>query len=114
MRNLNCSASPQCVSPLYNWDAPTGCLAEAMQLHHKALEGKTIQYVNVMNLYPYICKYFKFHLGDLVNHVGDACKDMETCLPMIGLIKCFIVRPERLYHSVIAFRNNHKLMFFLC
>jgi len=31
-----------------------------MRLHYKATEGETIQYVDVMSLYPYICKYGKF------------------------------------------------------
>jgi len=31
-----------------------------MRLHYKALEGKNIQYVDVMSLYPYVCKDGKF------------------------------------------------------
>ena len=31
-----------------------------------------------------------------------------------GLIKCTIVPPERLYHPVLPFRANQKLMFSLC
>jgi hypothetical protein len=58
-----------------------------MRLHYKAREGKTIQYVDDMSLYPYICKYGKFPVGHSVVHVGDVCKDKEACLYKEGLIK---------------------------
>jgi len=54
-------------------------------------EGETIHYVDVMCLYPYICKYFKFYVGDPVIHVGDACKDKEASFRKEGLIKCSII-----------------------
>ena len=31
-----------------------------MRLNYKARDPETIHYVDVMILYPYICKYFKF------------------------------------------------------
>jgi hypothetical protein len=81
-----------------------------MRLHYKAREGETIEYVDVMSLYPYICKYGKFPVGHLVVQVGDACKDKEACLHKEGLIKCTIVPPERLYHPVLPLRANQNLM----
>jgi hypothetical protein len=81
-----------------------------MRLHYKAREGETIQYVDEMSLYLFICKYGKFPVGHPVVHVLDACKDKEACLCKEGLIKCTIVPPERLYHLVLPFRTNQKLM----
>jgi G:T-mismatch repair DNA endonuclease (very short patch repair protein) len=95
-----------CQSPLCTRDALYGGRAEAMRLHHKAREGETIQYMNVMSLYPYICKYFKFIVGHPVIHVGDSCKDKEACFRMDGLIKCSIVPPETLYHPVLPFPSQ--------
>jgi len=67
-----------------------------MRLHYKASDNyETIKYVDVMSLYPYICKYFKFPVGHPVIHAGDACRDIEVWLRMEGLIKCSIVPPER-------------------
>jgi len=43
----------------------------AVRLHYKVRENETIQYVDVMNLYPYICRYFKFPVGYPVIHVAD-------------------------------------------
>jgi len=85
-----------------------------MRLHYKARKIETIQYVDFMSLYPYICKYFKFPVGHPIIHVGDACKDIEACLRMDGLIKCSILPPEKLYHPVLPFSFNNKLMFCLC
>ena len=77
-------------SPLWNRNALYGGRTEAMRLHYKARENETIQ-----NVDPYISKYFKFPVGHQIIHVGDACKDIEACLRMDGLIKCSIVPPER-------------------
>ena len=103
-----------CKSPLCTRDALYGGRTEAMRLHYKAREGETIQYVDVMSLYPFVCKTGKFPVGHPVVHVGDACKDKEACLGKEGLIKCTFVPPERLYHPVLPFRANQKLMFSLC
>ena len=67
-------------SPLRTRDTLYGGRTEAMSLYRKARENKTIQYVDVMSLYPYICKYFNFPIGRPVIHVGDACRDIEACL----------------------------------
>ena len=66
---------------------------KAMVLHYTSREGKTIQNLDVMSLYPYICKYFKFPVGHPVIHVRDACKDKEAYLRKEVLIKCSIVPP---------------------
>jgi len=49
-----------------------------MRLYCKAQENETMQYVVIMSLCSYICKYFKFPVGHPVIHVGDACKDEEA------------------------------------
>jgi len=85
-----------------------------MCLNRKARENETIQNVDVMSLYPYIYKYFKFPVGHPVIHVGDACREIEACLSMEGLIRCSIVPPDKLNHPVILYRCNNKLMFCLC
>jgi len=85
-----------------------------MRLHNKSREIETIQYVDVMSLYHYISKYFKFPADHPVIPVGDLCKDKESCLRKEGLITCSIVPPGRLYYSVLPFRCNNKLIFSLC
>jgi len=72
-------------TPLRTRDALCGGRNEAMCLYRKARENETIQYVDVMSLYPYICK---FPISNPVIHVGDACRDIEPCSCMEGLIRC--------------------------
>jgi len=84
-----------------------------MRLHYKVQENGSIQYVDVMSLHPYICKYFKFPFGHPRIHVGDACKDTVAWLRMEGLILCTIVPPQKLYLPVLPFTCNKKLMFCL-
>ena len=103
-----------CKSPLCARDALYGGRTEAMRLHYKAREGETIQYVDVMSLYPHVCKNGDFPVSHPVVHVGDAFKDKEACLGKEVLMKCTIVPPESMYHPVLPFRANHKLMFSLC
>jgi len=86
-------------SPLSSRDALYGGRTEGMRLHYKVRENNTIQYVDVMRLHPYICKYFKFPIGHEDIYVGDLCKDMEAFLRMDWLIKCTIVPPGNLYQS---------------
>ena len=100
-------------SPLYTRDSLYGGWTEPMRLHYGIEEdAETIQYCDV-SLYPYICKYFKFPIGHPIIHVGDICKSINTCLQMEGLIKCTVVPPMELYHSVLPYRWN-KLLFCLC
>ena len=85
-----------------------------MRLHHKACDDESVQYVDVISLYPYICKYFKFPIGHPTIHVGDECMDKDAMLLKEVLIKCCILPPKRLYHPVLPFRCNDKLLFCLC
>jgi len=102
-------------SPLYTRDALYGGRTEAMPVHYKIQEdAETIQYYDVMSLYPYICKYFKFPVGHPIIHVGDICKSIYTCPQMEGLIKCTVVPPTDLYHPVLPYRANKKILFWLC
>jgi len=102
-------------APLITRDALYGGRTEAMRLHYKIRDGeKSVQYCDVMSLYPCICKHFKFPISHPIIHVGDACADKEACLKMYGLMKCTIVPPKDLYHPVLPFRHNKKLLFCLC
>ena len=38
----------------------------------------------------------------------------RDCLDMEGILKCKVLAPRRLYHPVLTYNNNSKLMFPLC
>ena len=102
-------------SPLHTRDAVFGGRTESMSLHYKIEENReTIQYCDIMSLYPYIGKYSKFPIGHPIIHVGDICKNIDACLQMEGLIKCTVVPPTDLFHPVLPYRWNKKLLFCLC
>jgi len=86
-----------------------------MRLHYKTKEGEeTVQFCDIMSLYPYIYKYFKFPIGHPIIHVGYTCAHIEACLKMEELMKCKIVPPTNLYHPVLPYRYDKKLLFCLC
>jgi len=72
--------------PLKTRDALYGGRTEAMRIYYKIREGESIQYCDIVSLYPYICKYFKFPVEHLVLHVGDAHQDKEAMLRKEGLM----------------------------
>ena len=59
-------------------------------------------------MYTYV--NFKFPIGHPVIHVGDACKDKEAALHKERLIKRLVLPPKGLYHSVLPYRCNNKLV----
>jgi len=96
-------------------DVLYGGRTEAMRFHYKIKEdAEPVQYCDIMRIYPYIWKYFKFPIGHPIIHVGDTCADIEACLKMEGLMKCKIVPPKDLYHPVLPYRCDKNLLFCLC
>ena len=67
-----------------------------------------------MNLYPYVCIYFKYPVGHTVIHVDDAYQNTEIMLRKEGLIKCCFLTPQRRYDLVLMFRCNESLLFSQC
>jgi len=69
--------------PMNTRDALYGGRTEAMRVHYKIREDvESVQYCDIMSLYPYICNYFKFPIGVPIIHVGDTCADIEAFLKM--------------------------------
>jgi hypothetical protein len=58
-----------------------------MRLQYKVTEEEAMQYVDVMFLYPYIFRYFKFPIGQPVIHVGDDCLDIQAMLQKEDFMK---------------------------
>jgi hypothetical protein len=85
-----------------------------MRLHYNIRGEETIQYVDVISMYAYVSKYIKFPIGHPTIQVGDACRDIDDMLQKEGVIKCLVLPPKRLYHPVLPFRCNGKLLFCPC
>ena len=100
------------VEPLKTRNALYGGRTEAMRLHHKINDNETIEYCDVMSLYPFICKTFKFPVGHPAIHVAP--QDAASILFKEGILKCKILPPSSLYHSVLPARINGRLIFCSC
>ena len=74
-----------------------------MRLNSKVREGdEFIKCVDVMVLYSYVCKYFKFPVGHPVIHVGDACQDRKPMLER-GIDKMFHHTTQEILLSSVTF-----------
>ena len=82
-------------------------------LHEVEEEGEEIKYIDVCSLYPYVCKYAKFPLGHPTILTQEHI-DVENIHQYEGLIKCKVLPPTTLYHPILPFKCNNKLMFPLC
>jgi len=60
-------------SPISIRDALYGGRTEATKTYYRIKEGEKIHYVDVISLYPYICKYGKFPLGHPKVYVVADC-----------------------------------------
>jgi hypothetical protein len=99
-------------SPINIRDAFHGGRTETMKTYYRVKQGEQFLYVDVISLYPYICKYGKFPAGHPEVYVGADCP--PDCLAREGIIKCKVLPPRKLYHPVLPYKSNSKLMFPLC
>ena len=58
---------------------------------HRVKQGEQINYVDVISLYPYICKYGKLPVGHPKVYVGASCP--PDCLDREGFMKCKVLPP---------------------
>lgn len=68
------------------------------------------QIVLSFSLYPWTNKYCSYPLGH-----GEIISDNFGPLEQyFGLVKCTVLPPRGLYHPVLPYRSNNKLLFPLC
>ncbi|ESO85566.1 hypothetical protein LOTGIDRAFT_155055 [Lottia gigantea] len=100
-----------CPDPLRPRNTFFGGRTNAIQLMAEPQqEGEELHYVDVVSLYPYVCKYGKFPIQEpeiVTQPELDRWHEYE------GLIQCRVLPPKNLYHPVLPFRNE-KLTFPLC
>ena len=82
---------------------------EATKPYYRVKQGEGIHYVDVISLYPYICKYGKFTVGHPKVYVGADCP--PDCLTREGINKCNVLPPRKLYHPVLPYKTKSKLIF---
>ena len=75
-------------APINIRDALYGGRTEASKTYYRVEDGKQIRYVDVISLYPCICKYGKFPVGHAKVYVGADCS--PDCVDREDIIKCKI------------------------
>ena len=104
-------AQLQFTAPLNPRDAFCGGRTNAVKLYHHVTPSQKIHYIDVTSLYPWVnktCLYPKGH-PTFISTPGHT--DIRQ---YFGLIQCQILPPRELYHPVLPYRHDNKLLFPLC
>ena len=99
------------ISPLQPRDAFCRGRTNAVKLYHHITPGQKIHYIDVTSLYPWVnkkCVYPKGH-PTFISQPGHT--DIHQ---YFGLIQCQVLPPRELYHPVLPYRHDDKLLFPLC
>lgn len=99
------------VTPLDPREAFFGGRTNAIKLHHKVQGDEEIHYKDMISLYP--CANLKYPYP--VGHPLFTDQPRTTNIqPYHGLVKCEVLPPYDLYHPVLPYRMESKLLFPLC
>ncbi|XP_064647462.1 uncharacterized protein LOC135500144 [Lineus longissimus] len=99
------------VDPLEPRDAFYGGRTNAARLYYEAGVGESVKYVDVCSPYPWVNKYCKYPTG----HPEILTDNLSTDVSKYeGLMKCVVLPPRYLFHPVLPYRSNGKLLFPLC
>ena len=103
------------LDPLRSRDALFGGRTNSIKLYHEIDETSQdeIKYIDVCSLYPSVCKYGLFPLGH-PTILSQEHVDKDNIEQYEGLIKCKVLPPTNLFHPVLPYKCNNKLMFPLC
>ena len=104
-------ANLQSTKPLNPRDAFCGGRTNAVKLYHQVTPHQKIHYIDVTSLYPWVNKTSVYPKGHptFITHPGHT--DIHQ---YFGLIQCQILPPHELYHPVLPYRHDSKLLFPLC
>ena len=91
-------------------DAFFGGRTNAVQLYYHVQPDEQIRYVDYTSLYPFVNKNCKYPVGhpQIINNPPLGIEEY------FGLAMCKVLPPRGLYHPVLPYRCNGKLMFPLC
>ena len=101
----------QTTKPLNPRDAFCGGRTNAVKLFHQVTPSQKIHYIDVTSLYPWVNKTSVYPKGHptFITHPGHT--DIHQ---YFGLIQCQVLPPRELYHPVLPYCHDDKLLFPLC
>lgn len=96
-------------------DAFYGGRTGPSRLQCKTNPHEKIMYYDVCSLYPWVNKTCKYPVGHpKVIRPGHKKYDPQNVYKYEGLVWCEVVPPRRLFHPLLPYRCNQKLLFGLC
>jgi len=97
--------------PLNSRDAFCGGRTNAVKLYHQVTSNQKIHYIDVTSLYPWVNKTSVYPKGhpEFISQPGHT-----NIQEYFGLIQCKVLPPRDLYHPVLPYRQERKLLFPLC
>ena len=99
------------IDPLEPREAFCGGRTNAIKLYHHITPGQKIHYIDVTSLYPWVNKKSVYPKGHPTIYSQPGHTDIHQ---YFGLIQCKILPPRELYHPVLPYRHDDKLLFPLC
>jgi len=105
-------AKTEIIEQIFPRDSLYGGRTEAIKLYHKCVGSEKIFYVDIVSLYPWVCKYGSFPLGH-PQVITENFEDINK-KTYYGLIKCDILPPPQLFHPILPIKYNERLIFTLC
>ncbi len=97
--------------PLVPKDAYFGGRTGATKLYHKCQGDEKIRYIDFTSLYSAVMYDNDFGIGAMKIITNPEDQDISN---YFGIAKVTIQAPEKLYHPVLGYRTNNKLVFALC
>ena len=91
-------------------EALFGGRTNAIKLYHKVDGDEKIRYYDFTSLYPTVQATKNYPVG----HPVIIFKDFDSVDNYFGFVKCTVLPPKGVFHPVLPFRCNGKLMFPLC
>ncbi|XP_032664111.1 probable DNA polymerase [Odontomachus brunneus] len=107
-------------NPLELREAFYGGRMENIVTRYEVTDTEKIRYVDVYSLYQYVLKTDGFPLGHLDIYVGGEYCALIGAGPdfnfdaVEGFVRCRVLAPRDLFHPVLPYRVNEKLLFALC
>lgn len=118
MRNFFKSHPLLNLAPLDPRDAFYGGRTGNIACSYSVKDNEKIRYLDVCSLYPYVLKTGAFPIGHPDIYIGDECNSLIGNPPNFalveGLVRCRVLPPRDLFHPVLPYRVNGKLLFALC
>ena len=106
--------------PLDPREAFFGGRTENIITRYEVTGTEKIRYVDLCFLYPYVLKTDTFPLGQPTIYIGEQCSELIGAAPNFnfdcveGIVRCTVLPPRDLFHPVLPYRVQGKLLFGLC